>query len=131
MLQQLLEAMLEKAKIQSKRTGIPSAKLAAVERKVYPFISVGVEFEHEFIIIVLGFYEKYMANFLIHLPTVSNGSIYGTGQFYWSMWQRPHHIKNRLFFKETAQLNSPRLIRQFRDCYVKYAPFHGASCGHL
>jgi len=46
--------------------------------------------------------------------SVSNGSIFGTGRFYRSAWQRPYHIKNRRFFKRTAQLSPPILIREFR-----------------
>ena len=63
--------------------------------------------------------------------SVSNGSIFGTSQFYMSVCQQPYHIKNRRFSKWTAQLSSPLLIRQFRAWYVKYAAFYGASCGGL
>jgi hypothetical protein len=35
------------------------------------------------------------------------------------------------FFKQTAQLSPPILIRQSGACYVKYAASHGASFGDL
>jgi len=46
--------------------------------------------------------------------SVSNGSIFGTGRFYRSASQRSYHIKNRRFFKRTAQLSPPILIREYR-----------------
>jgi len=63
--------------------------------------------------------------------SVSNSSIFGTGRFYWSAWQRPYHINNRRFFMWTAQISAPILIRQFGAWYVKYAALHGASFGLL
>jgi len=68
MLLQLLKAVLKKAETQYQPTGILREKLPSVECEVHPFISVGVEFELQFIFTVLGVYEKYLANFLLHLP---------------------------------------------------------------
>jgi len=45
--------------------------------------------------------------------SVSNGSIFGPGQFHRSTWLRPYHINNQWFLKRTAQLSPPILITEF------------------
>ena len=65
------------------------------------------------------------------ISSVSNGSILGTAQFYRSAWQWPYHIKNWRFFRWTAQLSSPILIREFTSQEVNYAVLHGASFGGI
>jgi len=63
--------------------------------------------------------------------SVGNGSSFGPGQFYRSLWQRPYPMKNRRFFKRTITFRPQILIREFSVWYVKYAAEHGASFGHL
>jgi len=61
--------------------------------------------------------------------SVSNGSSFGPGRFYRSVWQWPYPIKNRRFFKRTITLTPQILIREFSVRYVKYAAQRGASFG--
>jgi len=67
----------------------------------------------------------------IAMGSVSNGSSFGPGRYYRSVWQRPYPIKNRRFFKRTITLRPQILIREYSVWYVKYAALHGASFGRL
>jgi len=69
--------------------------------------------------------------FILPIASVSNGSSFGPGGYYRSVWQRPYPIKNRRFFKRTITLRPQILIREFSVWYVKYAALHGASFGRL
>jgi len=66
-----------------------------------------------------------------HPRSVRNGSRYGPGGYYRSVWQRPYPIKNRRFFKRTIALWLQILIREFSVWYIKYVASYGASFGRL
>jgi len=63
--------------------------------------------------------------------SVSNGSSFRPGRFYWSAWQRPYPIKNRRFFKRTIALWLQISIREFSVWHIKYVTSYGASFGRI
>ena len=68
----------------------------------------------------------------LHLQcSVSNGSTFGPGRFYRSVWQQPYPIENGPFFKRTITLRPQVLIRKSSVWWVEYVAPHGASFGDL